>query len=657
MRLRLMPILFCVLTSALCFGATVSARAVQYTITLSATRTILLANGKQATQLTAQVRDGSGRPVNGGLEVQFNTTAGTLTQARVEVFSGVARTQLTSSPVVGVAHVTASISSAFSPPLDIVFTDDPDATFVGNNYMLVTGSSYLAYSATDRVIEAQGKSGGAHVTFRNLDLSADRVQIRCDDSVVRASTNIVLKRGKETVKAIRLFYSLTSGQGYAIAENKDGHYNQVVISGENLVQSPPSGVIPTSYFNFPEMQIKLVVVARSITYFPNDRLQFRRARFFQDQTQILSLPYYEMQLNTQELFSDHFISVGTNGLGLELPFYYNLSPRTSGILTLRHQQSLGRGYYAYQPGWAIDLVQGYSSQGDHRYEGAYGFTGLTRGDWGFQWNHSQEFNSATQGNFTVDFPQHQGVYTSTSMSAQTKLFRFGGDASIGQTFTNPATTLNSDFYAETNPHRFGVSHDFFYTFGTKFTSGRTDSRDVLSNFSQTTEEMTTRLFTRPVPLDARTTLNNSFTLGHVWSDTGSNGFVGLATVSLDRTLPGGGTVNLTYDLVSRPAGLLDQTGTHRVSLNYTLASAKRLQVSLFGSTFLDTSDSTLVADAVYRLDNQWRLMFSATLQAFQGESYKDLELTIGRRVGARELQLTYSTFYRRLSVDLTATRF
>ena len=35
----------------------------------------------------------------------------------------------------------------------------------------------------------------------------------------------------------------------------------------------------------PELQIKLNIVARSITYFPGDRLQFRKPRFFQDQAQ------------------------------------------------------------------------------------------------------------------------------------------------------------------------------------------------------------------------------------------------------------------------------------------------------------------------------------------------------------------------------------
>ena len=66
---------------------------------------------------------------------------------------------------------------------------------------------------------------------------------------------------------------------------------------------------------------------------------------------------------------------------------------------------LGRGYYATQPGWAIDVIQGYSSQGDHRYEGAYGFTNLTRGDWSFRFNHNQEFNSRTQGSFDLEFPR------------------------------------------------------------------------------------------------------------------------------------------------------------------------------------------------------------------------------------------------------------
>lgn len=622
------------------------------TVQLSATRMMLLADGKQSTEITALVRDG-GRPSTIPVDVQFQTTSGQLSEQRVLATGGIARVRLTSSPIAGTAHVTAFIQSGGSDVIDVVFTDDPEATFGGNGYMSISASSYLAYSATDRVIEGQGKNGGAKLTYRNMEITADRLQLRCDDSILRAHDNVILKRGKHIIHASRLYYSLQSGQGYAIME-RQGKLKPVTLSGEAVVIQDSPTPIPSSYMYMLQTQIKLVIVSRGITYFPGDKLQFRRPRFYQDQQQIMSLPYYELPINSQELFSDQFISVGTSGLGLELPFYYNLTPRSTGILYLRHQQQLGRSYYSTTPGWSVDVIQGYNSQGDHRYEGAYGFTGLTRGDWGFRWTHNQEFNADTQGNFNLDFPQHQGVYSTAYFSQQSRAFRWGANLGAGQTFVSPLVTdLNSDFFAETQPKP--LSKNMMYVFGTDFSSGRTDSTGLAT--SDSTQTLTARAFTRPILLDRRTTLNNSFTVGQLWSSGGSSGMIGLASLSLDHTAPGGHVMTMTYDFVMRPNTSSETFGNHRVGVSYSLTSKKRFQATLFGSTFLDAKASSLFADAVYRLDGRWRILTSVTLQTFGSDSYNDIQFTIGRRVGARELQLTYSTYNKRLSFDMTATRF
>ncbi len=660
MRSRILP-LFALLCFPLLLSCLTAGRAdaAQTTVTLRATRTALLADGKHTTDLIADIRDSSGRPVGNNVFVQFQTTSGQLSESRAQTLGGVARVRLTSAAIAGVAHVTAVAPGSISAVLDIVFTDDPDATFEGNSYILATGTSYLAYSATDRIIEALGKNGGAKLAFRNLEVSADRLQLRCDDNIVRAHNNITLKRAGHVIHATRLYYSLQSGQGYAIAE-LDGRLQTVLINGENLILQPSPTPIPTSYLTFPDLQVKLVIVARSITFFPGDKLQFRRPKFYQDQAQILSLPYYELGLSSSELFSDHFISLGTSGLGLEIPFYLGLSPRKTSIVYLRHQQQLGRGYYATEPGWSVDLLQGYSTPGEKRYEGAFGFTGLTRSDWSFRWTHNQEFNASTQGNFYLDFPHHDSVFSSASLNQQSRRFRWGGNFAAEQTFQGlHDSTLQSDVFAETQPRRLSLFKGALYTIGTTFGSGRTSSgtTDNPTSFTETTEGVNMRAFSRPLSLDARTTLTNSVSVGQLWSSTGASGLSTLLSLALDHTIPGGGTLNATYDFVERPATRFASDGKHRVGLNYNFATRKRFEASIFTSAYLDSPDATFLGDLSYRLDNRWRLLSSLTFQTFAGDSYRDLQLTIGRRIGTRELQFTYSTLYHRISLDFTATRF
>jgi hypothetical protein len=650
--LLILPLLLACLPAARAGGG-------PYIVALRATRGTLLADGKQTTDLIADVRDSGGHPAGNGVLVQFQTTAGRLSESQAVTLGGVARVRLTSAPIAGVAHVTAFVSGGVSPPIDIVFTDDPEATFQGNNYLQVTGTSYLSYSATDRVIEATGKNGGARITYRNIELTADSLQLRCDDLILRAHNNITIKRAGHVLHATRLYYSLQNGQGFALAEI-NSVLQPVQINGETLHMEPSKAPMPSSYEMFPTLQIKLVIVARSIVYFPNDRLQFTHPKFYQDQVQIMSLPYYELSLNSIELFSDQFVSIGTSGFGLELPFYFGLSPTSRSVVYLRHQQQVGRSYYATVPGWGIDVIHGYSSQGDQRYEGAFGFTGLTSSAWDFRWTHSQEFNEASQGSFYLDFPNHDSVYSSVSFAQQLHYYRWGANVGAGQSFTGGGgPNLQNDMYMETLPHRFGPVNGMMYTLGGTL-SGQTYSYSDPSVGAQSgvSQGLNIRAFNRPLTLNTRTTLTDSFTLGQQWNSYGGTGLVGMATLSLDHTLPRAlGAVNLTYDFVNRPPGSQSVSGKHRISLTYAVAASKRFEATLFGSAFLDSRDSSLLGDMIYRLDRNWRLIGTVTLQRFEGDSYNDIEFTLGRRIGAREIQLTYSTYLHRISIDFTATRF
>lgn len=656
MRSRLPQNLFFLLFLCGLAGFALPASAIQYNVRLRVTRTTLLSNGKDKTLIIAEVSDPSGRQAVSGVEVQFQTTLGTITPPRAATFGSSAQAELSAS-VTGVARVTALVAGSVSNTVEILFTDDPEATFQGNNYVQISGSKYLVYSATDQVVEAIGKRPSARLTFRNTEITADHLQINCRDMIVRAQDNVTIRRGKNTAHVNRLYYSLSSGEGYAIAEQQ-GQLRTVFVSGMGLLMEPFTEILPNTFMKMAPMQVKLNVTAKNITYFPGDRLQFQHAKFYQDQTLLVTLPYYEMALNSPELFSDQFIKVGTSGLGLELPYYYNVSPHAMGIILLRHQQQIGRSSFSQDNGWGVDVAQSYSSSGDKHYDGAYGFTGLSRSDWGFRWTHNSEFSKNTQGAFYVDFPQHDSVFSSANFTQNLKTFRWQTTLSAGQSFGTAENSFRSNVYVETQPHRLDSKGGLSYTFGANYIGGAIHSTDpTVGSLSETTESLTFKAAARPRLLDKRTTFSNSFTIGHIWSNQGRNGLSTLASFSLDRTISGGSSLNLAYDYVDQPGGLLVASGKHRVGLTYSASAGKRFSMLIYGSGYLDTNESSLLGDVTYRLNNYWRLITSATLQKYQGQSYNDIEFTIGRRIGARELQFTYSTLYQRVSLDLTATRF
>ncbi len=635
-------------------------KAAESLITLSATRDVILADGRQQTVIIANVRDSSGNPLNGAT-VEFQTSAGTLTENSAVTVNGVARTRLTSATTTGIANVVAFADGqalGASKTLQIYFTNDPQATVQGNEYITITGK-YVAYSTTDHMIYASSINGGALLTYRNFSVRADTLELQANNNAnVRAQGDVLLKRGKSVVHAVSLNYSMATGQGYAIALWK-GRMQQVTIGGMNLQMAAPHGFIPPRLLALHPIQTRLVVVAHSITYMPGSKLQFRGASFYQDDAKILTLPFYEMGVNDHQLFSDHFLSIGTTGLGLTLPFYYDLSPRTSGEIILQHQQQLGRGYYSTDPGWSLDLLEGYNGGGDNAYQGKYGFTGLTRGNWGFQWTHSQSFGPNTQGALYLDFPNHNGVFGDVNLNSQMKRMSVGLDLSAGESFVaGSSSSVLADAYIESVPHSFKALPGMFYSLGTRVNYGVTNSADPLTQAADSSSgEVSLRFFTRPRALDRLTTFSQSYTFAHIWTTGPYSGFKGLIDYSLSHTFHKGGDVSLSYDYISTPLSALDSGGKHRISLSWRLPPVKRFGAELFGTSYLDAPSASFLADMVYRLDNRWRLLFSSTLHTDNISSFRDLEFTIGRRIGARELQLTYSTYSKRFSVDLTSTNW
>jgi hypothetical protein len=234
--------------------------------------------------------------------------------------------------------------------------------------------------------------------------------------------------------------------------------------------------------------------------------------------------------------------------------------------------------------------------------------------------------------------------------------------------------MRASLYAETQPHRLLGAQGLLFTFGTRFTSEHDDNatttalttaQQQLQNglplpltpaISETSQEVTMRAFTRPVALDKRTNMTASFTYGHVFSSPIDSGQEGIGELALLRAVPGG-TMSLNYSYRSLPTGLTGANGKHLVSAGYNVAVSKRFEFSLNGSDYLDADSQSLLGDLIYRINSNWRILGLATLQRYASQTYNDLEFTLGRRIGARELQLTYSTYNKRISFDFTATRW
>ena len=642
------------------------------TLVLTVSRTAVMNDGKDNTEVIAEVRDASGNLAPDGTQVSFTTSLGQFAPAPVAATrAGNARVRLTSNQR-GTATVTASAGGNFAgafQKVDVTFTDDPAETYQGNAYVAMQSNNALVYSAGDKIVDAAGKVRpdetkglpGAHLSYRNIEIFADELQLDCSTNIAKAKGNIVLKRGGKRLNCGKLIYNLNNGDGTAIAE-VENRLRPVKLKGADLKievvptpANPKVEPIPSKSFDLADISAApLAITAREILVFPGQKLQFKRPKFYQDGQYLVSMPYYSVGLYSTQLFSDQVMSVGTQGLGLDLPFYYNLTPGSTGIFSIRHGEQAGRSSFSRRGGWSLDLNQAYNSIGSaRRYTGQMGLLGMNRDDWGFRWSHSQEFNTDTRATFFADFPQHRSVNLSTNLTRQMGPLYAGINLSGNRNLTGISTSgLNSDVYLDTVPKKVGKS-GYTYAIGGSAGITHVETAGVRSDIS--TETVQARFNSAAFRLDKETTLTNSLSFGNIWINHGSGGPSYLASLSANRAMKGA-NLQLSYDLTKQP-NLLTDGGNHRLSMTLMAGAGSKSSLYLFASSMLDAQASSLIADFDYNFIPRWDFSLKASMQRFSTSSYRDFELGFGRSVGGRKLFVSYSTFNHRFFFDLQATHY
>ncbi len=633
------------------------------TITMTSSRYAALNDGRDSVEIIAEIRDSSGSFVPDGTAVVFNTNIGSFERegpsATVRTRAGSARVLLTSQQK-GPATVTATVSGGGFQKVDVLFTDDPAETFQGNSWVSVTANGGLVYCAGERTIDARSRPAreggqprpGVEIRFRNLDIRAERAQLDCTANVVRASGQVTLKRGKAELACSKLAYNLMTMKGYAVVE-RERRIVPVSVQGANLeVAALEHGVAPKHFEMLDPADSKLVVVARQILLFPGDKLQFKRPRFYEDGQHLFSLAFYSLSLYSSQLFTDQFLSLGTEGVGLDVPLYYDLSPASRGLVRVKYGERYGSAY-ARRPGWAVDLIQAYNSAaGRSRFMGEFGFTGVNRSDWGFRWSHSQEFGADTRTGLHLDFPQHKSVFGSGNIGKRLGNLYLGINGTANTTLTGPSSSgTHADAYIETMPARIGGTRAY-YSMGANVATSRTRSGGYRTY--ALTHGVQARVFTPSLRLDPRTSLSNALTVGHTWSSRTASGTSMMASLTAMRSLDGNSSVQVGYDYVHQPVSLSE--GDHRISLSLS-ANEERWGVYLYNTAVLDAEAISIVGDVHYVLAPRWRLAVSASSHRYSVGSYTDFILALGRNVGGRDIVLSYSTLNHRIMLDLEATRF
>ncbi len=659
---------------------------------------VILADGKSATTITATVRDGDGNVAPDGTTVRFTTNLGTLDKDTAQTTAGVARASLTSAATAGTAQLTATAflaaAGSSTGAAQVEFTSDREEAYTNGDehWIHMDCPEYLIYSADAKTLEAQGRKGSAHLQYKGLTVTGDALQVSLNSNVLLGH-NVVLQRGHHTLRAVEIRYDLSANTGSAVVLGTGRHAAlSMDVSGLGLETTPQkaddvSNSVQTNIYRFDDLSdSKVIVSARAISVNPGDRVQFRRASIYSGGKKVLSVPFHQMSLSSQELFGQQLVGFGSQGLFVNVPVYYNVSPHSTGTLFLRNSASsfasgsglsTGGSYFAQhggRPGLALDLQHDYSF--GRTGSGSLGITGITRPDWGVQWNQTMRLDDKTNSYFYVDYPSHRSLYASSNLTREFQGFALNLTANgsrdpgfQGYSYANSTVAAS----LQTTPRSLAGT-PVNMTFGISAQRGQVvqttpgQGRIVLP---LSTQSLDMHFYTAPTHPDRHTTITNGLSVGQSFSSGGQHAMTLLGTLGATRTTFGHGSLNLNYTYRYDP--LQSQLGTtrltannlvgsfyhgptqQRLTLNYSVSPRPRMNLSLIGGYGLPLHDNNLFANFDYRITDNWGISLASSLDHYASASYQETQLSLTRRLLGRDVVFTYSTKTRKVIFDLAAS--
>ena len=663
----------------------------QASLSVSSAPDVIYADGKSSTVITATVQDGGGHPAPDGTSVRFTTTLGTLTPDTAVTTSGVARVSLTSVSTAGTAQVTAAafgsgLQGTSAGGASVEFTADRESLFDKDaRWIRMDCPQYLVYSADAHMIEAEGKNRSAHLEYKSLDITADALQVDLETQTVLAR-NAVLQRGRHTLRVSEVRYDLLSGSGIAVLADTA---ESVTVTGASLeaaqqVSDPNNLPLLSDPYRFVDLSAsRLVVSARAITADPTSQVQFRRASIYSDGKKLLSVAYHVMPINTDQIFGQQLVGVGSAGIFVNVPFYYNVSPHSRGTVYLRNSAvsgaSLGSslssgasffGNRAARHGMALDLEQTYDS--GRRGSGQFLISGITRSEWGAQWTHTQRLDEQTNAYVLVDYPAHRSLYATSNVSRQFSGFSLNLGASGSRDPGNggySASSYTTNAYLQSNPKTLGHS-TVSYTTDFGVTQGRLvekspETGQVVTPITTTSADV--RFFTAPLHLDKRTQVTDSVSVGQAYGGA-HNSFAPTvaANLGLTRSFRKSDTLSLNYTFSYDPLlsqlgnsasglnplqALLQSTTQHRMTASYFAALSPKLSLTFSGSYGLPLNDRSVFAATTYRINQDWGIGLAGSFERYLTDSYQDVEYSVSRRFWGRDLTFYYSTRTKKINFD------
>ena len=652
-------------------------------ITLTANPEAIASDGKSVCIISALILDKDGVKAADGTQIRFSTSLGVI-EENVETSSGVARARLTSADIPGTAIITATWMEGQAVTQIRIEIVDPSQEAKGQQYISVSADDYLAYSMEYKTLDAVGN---VKIRYKSLQLESNEAQVNLDKGRIIA-------KGHGTTSPLKIITSDGAAEGnmftYSMWESRGlmlsaqgGNVQSIDLSKGKPEIKPTDAIYLPEDFDFSDLSdTPILIKAKSAAVFPGEKIQFKQAKVYIDGKRVLTIPLYVLSLNGFQTESDQYIGYSTSGITLNLPLYYSLTPSSTGSVVVRHGESSGLGRYGQIPGWHVDLQQSYTTGNS---SGQVVLDHITGSAWGARISHSQQFDARTNGYLLLDYPSHNEVAGSLSLSRSFDAF----DVGLNMDGSLPADgddSMTSDISIQTRakplgklPIRYTLSTQTGYSTpktyivqNTEVVQGTEQVKETIYNTGGLSQNIRGNLYSTPIILADKLSMRYSLAMGYQWSGgTQASGLTTLASSMMDWKISKHSNLQLTYRYADRASlytsrsGNRSLTGKHTISANLFMGDGKKWNGSVYAIRGLDYDYTSVIADFNYQLHPLWRIgvrswMNGQRISTISGDytsSYNDLEFSLGRTIGNKELIAVWSKSRKKIMFELGSSRF
>jgi len=332
----------------------------------------------------------------------------------------------------------------------------------------------------------------------------------------------------------------------------------------------------------------------------------------------------------------------SGGLALDFPFFYRVTQRATGAVKVQHGARAGT--VTTRDGWSLALEVEYRLAGGG--EGTLEIGGLPRSDWGITWSDGRPFAGTGYASTNISSPDHRSLYADSNLYA----YRDGGRWGLRGYFDGPdgyshSYGLVGDWLSDSRPignhhpsYRYGLS------LGGKQYANETSPVAVAEGYLEL--DLGTRTLGR------RSRLSPSFT--NLYScDTSGYALNSLRSDwRLDHDVNPSLQLGLDYGIEWRSGDYAEDSLVQTVDFDARAHHGAKWTSSLYATFDLTRDHTYAYATINYNLNAKWRCGLQGTYYDLDTSQYRDLELSLGRVIGDREIALAYSTDTGRVWVSL-----